>query len=279
MAARALSALAAAALAAASRPVSNVHLALSSDPTQMHVQWTSAQGDVLGAGDSTVQWGASPRALTSSAAGFNWTWVDSSTSRKYTANEATMAGLAPGSTYFFRVGSSLDGWSAVNSFVATRTAAQITPEAPLRIAWFGDLGWLYAQALPFLQTEVAQGAFDHVVHVGDYAYDLQDGDGVWGDQFQASIEPISATTPYMGCEGNHEGAMAFLHYSNRFAVFAADNSSGTTPSIPGLSPGPNNHWYTYTVGPVFFAAMSTEAYFCESSSARAAPSGPRKRTR
>lgn len=55
--------------------------------------------------------------------------------------------------------------------------------------------------------------------------------------------------------------MGFLHYANRFAVFAADNSSGATPGIPGLAPGPNNHWYTYTVGPVFFAVMSTEAYF------------------
>ena len=99
------------------------------------------------------------------------------------------------------------------------------------------------------------------MHVGDYAYDLQDGNGAWGDAFQASIEPITSSTPYMGCEGNHEGAMSFGHYSNRFAVFAGDNSSGTTPNIPGVVGGPNNHWYTYSVGPVFFAAMSTEAYF------------------
>ena len=237
----ALAALALAApLASASRPVSNVHLALSSDPTRMFVQWTSAQGDVLGAGDSTVQWGASPRALTSSAAGSNFSYVDPSSSRKYTFNSATLTGLAPGATYFYRVGSELDGWSAVNNFVATRTAAQISPEAPLRIAWFGDLGWLYAQSLPYIQTEASQGAFDHVVHVGDYAYDLQDGNGVWGDEFQASIEPITSSTPYMGCEGNHEGAMDFGHYSTRFAVFAGDNSSGATPNITGLYPGPNN---------------------------------------
>ena len=82
--------------------------------------------------------------------------------------------------------------------------------------------------------------------------------------------------------------MSFGHYSTRFAVFACDNSSGTTPNIAGLYPGPNNvraaretrahmsaapdltvdrplclsqHWYTYSVGPVFFASMSTEAYF------------------
>jgi hypothetical protein len=159
-----LSALAAlaAALASASRPVSNVHLALSSDPTAMHVQWTSAQGDVLGSGDSTAQWGASPRALTQTAAGYNWSYTDPSTQRKYTFNAATMTGLTPGATVFYRVGSELDGWSAVNSFVATRAAAQFSEEAPLKIAWFGDLGWLYAQALPYLQTETAQGNFDHV---------------------------------------------------------------------------------------------------------------------
>lgn len=44
----------------------------------------------------------------------------------------------------------------------------------------------------------------------------------------------------MGCEGNHEGAMDFGHYSTRFAVFAGDNSSGATPNITGLYPGPNN---------------------------------------
>jgi len=259
---RLAAASAALALAAASRPVSFVHLALSSDPTQMHVQWQSAQGDVLGSGDSTAQWGPSPRALASAASGYNWTWTDSSTGTKRTSNAATMTGLSPGATYFYRVGSELDGWSAVSSFVATRSAAQITPENPLKIAWFGDLGWLYAQSLPYLQTEAAEGNMDHYVHVGDYAYDLNSADGKYGDEFQASIEPITSGAAYMGCEGNHEGAMGFLHYANRFANFAMDNSSGATPAIAGLYPGPtNNHWYSYSVGPVFIAAMSTEAYF------------------
>lgn len=67
----------------------------------------------------------------------------------------------------------------------------------------------------------------------------------------------------MGCEGNHEGYASFLHYTNRFQVFAMDNSSGLTPNnIAGLIPNtPNNHWYNYVVGPVTFISMSTEAYF------------------
>jgi acid phosphatase type 7 len=191
------------ALSSASRPVSNVHLALSSDVTKMHVQWTSAPGDILGNNTATVQWGVSPRSLQNQVFGyqFNFTDVQKNISRTYYLNAATMTGLTPGAQYFYRVGDDLDGWSSVFNFVATRSADMITPENPLRIAFFGDLGWYYAQSLSYIQTEAAQGVYDHVTHVGDYAYDLQDQNGNVGDQFQDSIEPITSSTPYMGCEG------------------------------------------------------------------------------
>ena len=43
-----------------------------------------------------------------------------------------------------------------------------------------------------------RGVFDFVVHVGDYAYDLDSNGGVTGDLFQGSIEPITSSTPYSG---------------------------------------------------------------------------------
>jgi acid phosphatase type 7 len=103
-----------------------------------------------------------------------------------------MTDLAPGETVFYRVGSPLDGWSSVYSFVATRTDFS---DGPMRIGVFGDLGWQNAQSLPYLQTEVANGAFDFVIHVGDFAYDLDDNDGQVGDSFMDSIEPISSSVP------------------------------------------------------------------------------------
>lgn len=174
-----------------------VTLGLSSDPTRMNVQWqTPTTGGVLGAGTSTVQWGTSPRSLTSSSAGYNWTFTDSSTGRAYSLHAASMTGLAPGATYFYRVGDALDGWSAVNNFRATRT--DFSEAAPQVVAVIGDMGWTNAQALAYLETEVAQGNLDYVLHVGDYAYDLNSNNGVTGDEYQASIEPITAFTPYMG---------------------------------------------------------------------------------
>jgi len=31
---------------------------------------------------------------------------------------------------------------------------------------FSDMGWYYAQALTYIQSETAQGVYDHVTHVG-----------------------------------------------------------------------------------------------------------------
>ena len=267
-------ALAAAPLAAASRPPSFMHLAPSSDPTRMHVQWSvglfpwpASQGDALGSGVSTVQYGLSPRALDMTATGANWSWVDalSPTNRTYTHHLATMQGLTPGSVYFFRVGVPLDGWSAVSSFRASRVAADVSPEAPMRLLLFGDMGWTNAQALSYLQDEVASAYFDAVIDLGDYAYDLPNMDGLFGDEFQLAIQPITSTTPTIGAVGNHEGAGGFQHYLHRFRVFAADGSSGLTPAgLPGLLPGlPNNFYLSFDLGIAHFASVSTECYFIE----------------
>jgi hypothetical protein len=248
----------------ASPSVWHVHLALSSDPTQMHVQWTSVEAPASDA-KAIVQFGLSAGGLTQSATGYSWTYLDAGQRRTYYFSQASMTGLSPGTTYYYRVGDGESTWSAVSSFTATRTAAQMAaPQRPLTIAFLGDLGYANGQATPFLVNASAAQQYDHYVHVGDYAYDLPTANGTNGDLFETSIEPITAAAPYMGCEGNHEGGGGFGHYSNRFAVFAGDNSSGATPPIPGLDPQGsqwNNHWYSYNVGLVHFVAMSSEAYF------------------
>jgi hypothetical protein len=46
--------------------------------------------------------------------------------------------------------------------------------------------------------------FDGVVHVGDFAYDMEEREGVQGDLFMRQIEPIAARLPYMTSMGNHK---------------------------------------------------------------------------
>ena len=230
-----------------------VHLALSSDPTRMFVSWRTNSSSA----PASVAYGASPTALTQLATGQSWTFTDS-TSREYYLHRATLTGLAPGARVFYRAGGAA---SAVSSFVATRAREQFSAAAPLRIAWLGDLGYTNGQALDYLLKEAAVGTFDHYVHVGDYAYDLNSANGAIGDLFEGGIEPITRSAPYQGAEGNHEGANGFAHYSNRFAVFSMDNSSAAA-GVPGLYPTAwNSHWYSYDVGLVHFVVLSTETYF------------------
>jgi phosphodiesterase/alkaline phosphatase D-like protein len=216
-------ALLVAAAAQAARPPAFVHLAALADPSQMAVQWTTSlfpwpasQNDVLGSGLSVVQWGRSPTRLArlaaaaavgaasapvwNEAAGRNWSWVDllSPTNRSYTHHAAVMTGLTPGATYFYRVGTPLDGFSSVRSFRASRARGSTSAASPLRMLVFGDAGWTNFQALSYLQDEAISGLYDLALNLGDYAYDLPNMDGVFGDQYQAAIKPLTSALPMMG---------------------------------------------------------------------------------
>lgn len=242
------------ALAVLSRAQDNVpffvHLALSSDPTQMFVSWRTNSSTA----SATVSYGLSPGSLTQLATGSSWSFADSDTGREYYLHRAAMTGLVPGGRYYYQPANA----GTVSSFLATRSREQFNTSAPLRIAWLGDLGWSNGQALPYL---LASTEFDHFTHVGDFAYDLNTQNGLIGDYFQGGVEPITDSFPYMACEGNHEAAGGFQHYANRFAVVSMDNSS-TPVDLPGLASTPwNNHWFSYSVGLVHFTVLSTEAYF------------------
>lgn len=42
------------------------------------------------------------------------------------------------------------------------------------IAIYGDLGNVNAQSLPRLQAETQAGVYDAIIHVGDFAYNMDD---------------------------------------------------------------------------------------------------------
>lgn len=61
-----------------------------------------------------------------------------------------------------------------------------------------------AASLAFLQEEAQRSVYDAIIHVGDFAYDMDSEDALVGDQFMRQIEPLAAYLPYMVCPGNHE---------------------------------------------------------------------------
>jgi len=98
-----------------------------------------------------------------------------------------------------------------------------------------------------LKRETEAGRYDMIVHVGDYAYNMQDDEARVGDQFLRDMEPIAARVPYQTCPGNHEADFlaSFGNYKQRF-------------NMPGDS---ENMFFSYDVGYVHLIAFSTEHYF------------------
>jgi hypothetical protein len=66
------------------------------------------------------------------------------------------------------VGSLECGWSDVFWFKTYPSDHNWSP----RFALFGDMGNVNAVSLPRLQKETQSGMYDMIIHVGDFAYDM-----------------------------------------------------------------------------------------------------------
>lgn len=151
-----------------------------------------------------------------------------------------LKGLQSETRYFYICGSEL-GWSAIFNFLTPRFDSDWSPH----IALFGDMGNENAQSLAYLQQESEHDLYDAIIHVGDFAYDMDTDEAKVGDQFMNQIQQIAAYVPYMTCVGNHEEKYNFSNYRARF-------------SMPGST---ENLWYSFDLGPVHFIAISSEAYY------------------
>ncbi|KAF5277847.1 hypothetical protein FQR65_LT15910 [Abscondita terminalis] len=140
----------------------------------------------------------------------------------------------------YHVGSDL-GWSDEFWF---RTPPVVETWQP-SLAIFGDLGFENAQSLARLQKDTHAGMYDAILHVGDFAYDMDTHNGKIGDAFMRQIEPIAAYIPYMTCTGNHEENYNFSHYKSRFNM-----------------PGDNeNLMFSFNMGPLHIISLTTEFYY------------------
>lgn len=211
-----------------------IHLAYSDDLSEMVVTWST-----FNATPSVVEYGTG--ALTQADNGTTTLFVDGGDEhRPQFIHRVKLKGLMPGRKYWYHCGSDL-GWSSVYYFTTPSDESTWSPH----LAIYGDLGSVNAQSLARLQEEVQAGVYDAILHVGDFAYDMDSDNARMGDQFMRQIEPIAALVPYMVCVGNHEQKYNFSNYKNRF-------------SMPGTE---NNLMYSFNMGPIHFISIASEFYY------------------
>uniref|UniRef100_A0A8D9EJ63 Purple acid phosphatase n=1 Tax=Cacopsylla melanoneura TaxID=428564 RepID=A0A8D9EJ63_9HEMI len=214
-----------------------VHLSLGPVDNSMTVTWSTFNET----GESIVEYGIDKMDLAQKSPNATTEFIDGGLNkRKQYIHRVTLTGLKPKTKYVYHCGSDL-GWSDEFWFYTVDPS----PSYVAKLAVYGDMGNVNAQSLPRLQKETQDHEYDAILHVGDFAYDMHWDDGRVGDQFMNQIQPIAAYLPYMVCVGNHEGAYNFSHYRSRF-------------SMPNSN---DNLYYSFTIGPVRFIAISTEVYY------------------
>uniref|UniRef100_A0A336JZ87 Purple acid phosphatase n=1 Tax=Culicoides sonorensis TaxID=179676 RepID=A0A336JZ87_CULSO len=214
-----------------------VHISLGDDSNEIIVTWSTLDD----AGKSIVEYGINGLIL--QAEGTSERFVDGGL-KKHTQyiHRVHLKNLTPDSKYIYHCGGE-NGWSPEFWFVTPKEGENWSP----RFAIYGDMGNENAQSLSRLQEEAQRGHFDAILHVGDFAYDMNTDDGKVGDAFMNQIQSVAGYVPYMVCPGNHEEKYNFSNYRARFTMPNFERSE--------------NLWYSFNMGPVHFISISTEVYY------------------
>jgi acid phosphatase type 7 len=162
-----------------------------------------------------------------------------------------ITGLRSECFYEYSVGDGLF-WSDIFVF-SGRTPDYLAPFDTSKVEFIvlGDWGTgRNGQATRHILSEQAKiRNFDAVLHVGDFAYDLPDRNGLVGDIWLNMAQPVAANYPYMTLPGNHEEANNFTHYKERFYMPVNEANQGT------------GYFYSFDMGPAHIVMMNTECYW------------------
>lgn len=215
-----------------------VHINYGVKPSEMIVTWVTMSPT----NDSIVEYGEFK--LNKSTKGTMEKFVDGGSEKRVIyIHRVLLRNLKTAQIYVYHCGSNM-GWSSLFWFTTMKEGTDWSP----RFAVFGDMGNVNAQSLSRLQEDTQKGLYDAILHVGDFAYDMDSNNARTGDEFMRQIEPIAAYVPYMTCVGNHEQAYNFSNYANRFSMLQKTGEM-------------NNHFYSFDIGPAHIIAFSTEFYF------------------
>jgi len=163
-------------------------------------------------------------------------------------HRAYLTGLKPATNYHYIVGN-FQASDVHASPLFTFHTMSADPQWTPRLAVYGDFGLINSRSLPLLQKDVAAGMYDGIIHIGDFAYNLNNDNGTRGDKWLNMVQSVYATVPVMTVPGNHENFDNFTDYRNRF----------TMPATP--FPGGMSSWYSFDMGPIHFVGISTEVFF------------------
>lgn len=172
---------------------------------------------------------------------------------------AVLRGLAFREAYSYTVGSPAARSAAFRFTMPPQAgsgSASYPEGRPLRLFMFGDHGVF---PLGFATTDGmardwaaagGDGSYDAVVLAGDVSYaggvvhGIPELEAVW-DMYGRMIEPLAARMPWQTTVGNHENQYDYDAFTKRYRMGAGGSGNG-------------NFWFSFDVGAVHFASLSSE---------------------
>lgn len=223
--------------------VQQVHLSLTTDPTEMVVMWVTKD-----AVNSSVLYGITSGQLTMVETGTHTTYDVGVDGWSGWIHTVLLKNLKPDHQYYYKC---VSGQYSSQEFSFT-TAPVPSTVSKYVFAVVADMGTVIPMGWAVTDQVTADNEeynFSFVLHAGDVAYagtgHEWEFEEVW-DLWSNQVEKIAAIVPYMFAVGNHEKYYNYTSYRTRFLM-------------PGpQSGGEHNFWYSIHYGNARFVFMSTE---------------------
>ena len=236
-------------------------------PQTMRVAWSVFANDTSTV-ETRVQFGLSSEKLDMEGTDGHAVLFTKDPGRLWSTVTASMT-LEPSTRYFYRVGGPVDGWSRIFSFTSQADRTTLEASLPQVHVLYGDMGAAFAYSLcPGCGSAercdcdddsrgVVSESPDMILHMGDFAYNMDSNNGTTADAFFRNIEPVAARFPYMVCHGNHEDSdVALARFTESWRHMPSNRAHPTVRTVNGEAP--NNWFFSWDEGLVHYVSISTE---------------------
>ena len=219
--------------------------------------------------------------------------------RNLTMHFIRFPALKPRQAYTYQVRSggseSAPQWSPLFTFRAPYDHAAASKGGgshSTRVAIYGDMGNDAGNNMGNLRADCASGAVDAIVHMGDHAYNMGNGNDYHGDAYMQAFQDVLARCPWIPVIGNHESTMgegkdkiglsAQQRYLNQTwgVIFGQDGAQSATSQAlttatttlghlitrssfygagsHGRAPSRTSQWYSVDLGLIHFVMLDLD---------------------
>lgn len=102
--------------------------------------------------------------------------------------------------------------------------------------------------------------FDIFMHVGDFAYNIQDSNGKLGDQFFDTISPVISSKPYIITAGNHELLDQTRFFNYRFRMPGGNDGLNNSFSGHDSTQQVRNNFYSFDLNGAHWTGINMDWY-------------------